>query len=208
MEAQGEADPPRPAETRPKSPDRVFKWVAAVAAACLIGFVVFVIVRGPTQPSSPGTAALKVPPPPTLASGTAAPAFSLQALGGGGAVTLSAFRGKPVIVNFFASWCRDCQSELGAMAAVARSNAGRVAVVGVDSNESSSSAAIRLLGAAGATYPVGVDANAKVATAYLVNALPVTYFLNAEGHVVGEALGPQTSTSLEHWAQRLEGAAQ
>ena len=179
--------------------------MAAVAAAALIGFVVFVIVHGPSHPGSPSTAALKVPPPPTLSSGTAAPAFSLPALGGGDAVTLSAFRGKPVIVNFFASWCRDCRGELDAVASVAKTNVGRLAVVGVDSNESSYGAAIRLLGEAKASYPVGVDANAKVATAYLVNALPITYFLNADGDVVGAALGPQSATSLEHWARLLEG---
>jgi cytochrome c biogenesis protein CcmG/thiol:disulfide interchange protein DsbE len=183
----------------------VFKRVAAVAGAALIGFVIFVIVHGPSQPGGPRTAALKVPPPPTLSSGTAAPAFSLPALGGGDAVTLGSFRGKPVMVNFFASWCTDCRGELQAVASVARANTGRLAVVGVDSNESSYSAAIRLLGEARASYPVGVDADAKVATAYLVNALPVTYFLNRDGDVVGAALGPQKTAALERWARRLEG---
>ena len=182
----------------------MFKWVAAGAGAVLIAFVVFVIVRGPSQPAEPGTAALKVPPPPTLKPGTTAPAFSLPALSGSDAVSLAAFRGKPVIVNFFASWCPDCRAELGAMATVARSSAGHVAVVGVDSNESSNAAAVRLLTAAHATYPVGLDPNAKVATQYLINALPVTYFVNADGNVVGAALGPQTFASLEHWVARLE----
>jgi hypothetical protein len=77
-------------------------------------------------------------------------------------------------------------------------------VVGVDTNESSNAAAVRLLRAARATYPVGLDPNAKVATQYLINALPVTYFVNAHGNVVGAALGPQTVASLEHWVARLE----
>jgi cytochrome c biogenesis protein CcmG/thiol:disulfide interchange protein DsbE len=119
-------------------------------------------------------------------------------------VSLAAFRGTPVIVNFFASWCPDCRAELDAMATVARSSAGRVAVVGVDSNESSNTAAIKLLTAAHATYPVGLDPSAKVATQYLVNALPVSYFVNADGHVVGAALGPQTVASLHRWVARLE----
>jgi cytochrome c biogenesis protein CcmG/thiol:disulfide interchange protein DsbE len=195
-----------PAAGRRRRPtDRAFKWVAAVAGGILLGFVVFVIVRGPSQPAGPGSAALKVPPPPTLKPGTTAPAFSLPALSGSDAVSLAAFRGTPVIVNFFASWCPDCRAELEAMATVARNSAGRVAVVGVDSNESSNSAAIRLLTAAGATYPVGIDPNATVATQYLINALPVSYFVNADGHVVGAALGPQTVASLQHWVARLEG---
>ena len=52
---------------------------------------------------------------------------------------------------------------------------------------------------------MAVDAQAKVASEYLVQALPVTYFLDASGQVVGAALGPQTVTTLEHWVSRLGG---
>jgi cytochrome c biogenesis protein CcmG/thiol:disulfide interchange protein DsbE len=108
-----------------------------------------------------------------------------------------------VILNFFASWCRDCRAELGAVARVARATSGRLTVVGVDSNETSTATAMQLLAAAGATYPVAVDAQAKVASEYLVQALPVSYFLNGSGQVVGAALGPQSVASLEHWVARL-----
>jgi len=186
-------------------PDRLFKWLALVAGACLVGFVVFVVVRGPSHAPSGGSAALKVAPPPVLAHGAPAPAFSLPALGGGTPVSLAAHRGRPVMVNFFASWCPDCRQELGAVATVARRTGGHVAVIGVDSNETSPAAAESLLAAAHATYPVAVDANASVATRYLVAALPVTYFVDAEGRVVGDALGPQTAASLQRWMARLEG---
>lgn len=190
--------------------DRVFKIVVAVGAACLIGFVVFVIVRGPSKPTTPGSAALASPPPATLKAGTLAPDFSLPALSGGDPVSLSSFRGTPVIVNFFASWCPDCRQELAAVASVAGANSANVHVVGVDSNESSDATAIKLLSQAHATYPVALDNSAKVATQYLVQALPVTYFLDAQGRVVGAALGPQTVPSLERWVHRLEksGAGQ
>jgi cytochrome c biogenesis protein CcmG/thiol:disulfide interchange protein DsbE len=197
---------PKPrAGRRLKGTDRVFKWVAAGAGVALVGFVVFVIVRGPSHPPEPGSAALESPPPPTLKPGTTAPAFSLPPLGGGDAVSLASYRGTPVIVNFFASWCPDCRAELDAVATVARGSAGHVAVIGVDSNESSDAAATQLLTAAHATYPVGLDKSAKVATRYLINALPVSYFVNADGQVVGAALGPQTVTSLQRWVARLEG---
>jgi cytochrome c biogenesis protein CcmG, thiol:disulfide interchange protein DsbE len=191
-------------ETPTRRPDRVFKRIALVSAACLVGFIVFVVARGPTHPAQVGSSALEAAPPSLLAPGTAAPAFSLPNLQGGDTVSLSAFRGKPVVVNFFASWCRDCRAELAAVATVARESTGRVGVLGVDSNDTSEAAADRLLSAADATYPVGVDAHATVATQYLVQALPVTYFLNATGHVVGAALGPQTVHSLERWVARLE----
>jgi cytochrome c biogenesis protein CcmG/thiol:disulfide interchange protein DsbE len=178
--------------------------VVAVAGACLIGFVVFVVVRGPAKPTTPSSAALATPPPATLHAGTTAPAFSLPALGGGAPVSLSSFRGAPVIVNFFASWCPDCRAELAAVASVAQASSGRVRVVGVDSNESSVATATRLLGEAHAAYPVALDNDAKVATQYLVQALPVTYFIDAQGRVVGAALGPQTVPKLDRWVHRLE----
>jgi peroxiredoxin len=184
-------------------PDRVFKWVAAVAAACLVGFLVFVIIRGSPHNVPIGTAALRAPPPPVLKAGETAPSFTLPDLRSGDPVSLSAFRGRPVIVNFFASWCPDCRDELGAVATVARRTTGRVAVVGVDSNESSDSAASNLLARAGATYPVAVDARATVATQYLVQALPVSYLVDASGRVVGAAIGPQSVSSIERWLARL-----
>jgi cytochrome c biogenesis protein CcmG, thiol:disulfide interchange protein DsbE len=183
----------------------VFKWIAAAAATCLVAFVIFVIVRGPSRAAPvPSSTALESAPPPVLKAGTLAPGFSLPPLAGTSPIALASFRGKPVIVNFFASWCRDCRAELGAMATVARAAEGRVAVVGVDSNESSQATATRLLAAAGATYPVAVDARATVASEYLVSALPVSYFVDAGGRVVGAALGPQTASSLQRWIARLD----
>ena len=200
---EGVTTPAVTPESTKSASDKPFKWIAAVAAACLVGFVVFVIVRGTPHPPTIGTAALKAPPPPVLKAGTMAPEFSLPDLHSGKPVSLSALRGKPVIVNFFASWCPDCRQELGAMATIAHMTKGQLAVVGVDSNETSAAAATRLLAAAGATYPVAVDAQATVASRYLVQALPVSYFLDASGKVVGAALGPQSVSALQRWEARL-----
>ena len=186
-------------------PDRVFKLIAVGAGACLLAFVVFVVVRGQSHGPPASSSRLESAPPSLLKSGTMGPSFTLPALNGGAPVTLAAFRGMPVMVNFFASWCRDCRQELAAVASVATANSGRVAVVGVDANETSAAAAEGLLAAAHATYPVASDPTAKVSSDYLVQALPVTYFLNARGQVVGSALGPQTVASLNRWVARLEG---
>ncbi|MGA2307131.1 MAG: TlpA disulfide reductase family protein [Acidimicrobiales bacterium] len=192
---------------RPGSSDRTFKRIALVAGLCLIGFIVFVAVRAPAKAGrSLGIAALKAAPPPVLHAGTAAPAFSLPRLGGGTPVSLASFRGSPVIVNFFASWCPDCRSELATIGSVAAQNSGRVAVIGVDSNDGNGAAAAKLLTAAHASYPVGVDTSASVASKYLLTALPVTYFVNADGRIVGSALGPQSASSLSRWVGRLTGS--
>jgi thiol-disulfide isomerase/thioredoxin len=195
---------PGTVERRSRPSDRVFKVIALVGSLCLIGFIVFVAVRAPAKSAHTlGIASLESPPPAVLHAGTTAPAFSLPRLGGGAAVTLTSLRGTPVIVNFFASWCPHCRSELAALGTVATHSIGRVAVVGVDSNDGTGATAQKLLVAAHATYPVGVDTGAHVASAYLLQALPVTYFLNAQGQVVGSALGAQTVADLQRWVARL-----
>jgi thiol-disulfide isomerase/thioredoxin len=193
---------------RSVSSDRTFKLVALLAGLCLIGFIAYVAVRAPAKNGrSLGVAALETAPPPVLHPGTAAPSFSLPRLGGGAPVVLSSLRGSPVIVNFFASWCPDCRSELAAIGTVADQSVGRVAVVGIDSNDGNGAAAAKLLAAAHATYPVGVDTSAKVASEYLLTALPVSYFVSADGRILGSALGPQSVASLRRWVVRLSGSS-
>jgi peroxiredoxin len=183
--------------------ERVWKALAALAALVLVGFIVYVV----TRPHHARPAAFPTSPPATLATGSPAPAFVLPRLGGGQPVSLVGSRGTPAIVNFFASWCRNCQAELSAFAALSAQMTGRVAIIGIDSNDSNTATAKSLLAKANATYPVGVDSTAKVATSYLLNALPVTYFLDASGRVVHVGFGAQRLATLDHWAAVLTGQA-
>jgi thiol-disulfide isomerase/thioredoxin len=191
-------------ETAPaKRGEAIWKWLAALAALLLIGFIVYVA----TRPHSQRPAAYPVTPPATLPIGSQAPAFDLPRLGGGPTVSLASSRGEPTVVNFFASWCQNCQAEVSAFAALSAHLPGRVAIVGVDSNDSDGQAAQTLLAGAKATYPVAVDSDASVATSYLLDALPVTYFLDADGRVVHAAFGAQSLASLRHWATVLTSKA-
>jgi thiol-disulfide isomerase/thioredoxin len=200
--------PPSAAVTSAPSPrrdsERIWKIAAGLAALILVTFIVYVAARphhARTAVSFPESA------PAQLAVGSSAPAFSLPRLGGGPAVVLADNRGSPTVVNFFASWCKDCQAELSAFGTLEAQTAGRVAIVGVDSNDTDTTLARSLLATATATYPVGVDHDASVATAYLLSALPVTYFLDARGNVVHVAFGAQTVASLDHWVDQLTGTA-
>ena len=186
-----------------RNDDRIWMAVAAVAGLFLVGFILFVV----TRPHHPKPVSYPVAPPAALAVGSVAPDFTLPRLGGGAAISLSGARGTPTIVNFFASWCRNCQAELAAFAQVSARAGGKLAVIGVDSNDADTAKAQSLLAGAGATYPVAVDGAAKVATTYLLAALPVTYFLDAQGRVVHAAFGTQTLTSLNHWADALTARA-
>ena len=197
---------PGVAEHPKRSQDRLFKWVAAVGAACLIGFVVFVITRvvlasGERRLCSPGVGATAGPPCRHSGPGLLAPAAagdqSCRAVG------LPGQAGDRQLLRLVVPRLPGRTPRDGSYCP---GDHGSPDVVGVDSNETSTAKARQLLAAAGATYPVASDAEAKVASQYLVQALPVTYFLNGSGQVVGAALGPQRVSSLEHWVSRL-GAA-
>jgi cytochrome c biogenesis protein CcmG/thiol:disulfide interchange protein DsbE len=130
--------------------------------------------------------------------------FSLPRLGHPGAtVSLAAYAGRPVIVNFFASWCSPCQHETPLIARFYAAQHGRVIVLGIDANDEPAPA-LRFLHKMGVRYPVGSDPlPAAVTTSYGVLALPQTFFLNASHHVVSHVVGPVTSKELASWVARV-----
>jgi peroxiredoxin len=197
-----------------RTADRSFTVAGMVAGLFLVGFVTYVAVSssgghgGTGDPGGISTGATFPPesPPPSLAVGATAPGFSLPRLGGGPPVALTSYAGTGVIVSFFASWCSHCRAELSAFAEVAHQQGGRVAVVGVDTSDTSAAEAARLLAAVHAGYPVGVDSAARVATQYKLDALPATYFIDRQGRVVGTAFGQLDVAQLDRWVGRLAPA--
>ena len=129
------------------------------------------------------------------ASNRAAPAFTLAALGEPGRqVSLSQYAGQPVIVNFWASWCEPCQQETPLLARW-HAQHGRVVLLGLDENDATVSA-LGFAHAKGVTYPLAFDPVMSAATAYGVNALPQTFFLNARHQIVAQVAGAVTSAEL------------
>jgi cytochrome c biogenesis protein CcmG/thiol:disulfide interchange protein DsbE len=125
--------------------------------------------------------------------------FSLGKLGHPSAqVSLSGYAGRPVIVNFFASWCGPCKQETPLLAQFYRSHHGKVVILGIDDNDQTSKA-IAFLHEHGADYPVGSDPQASIATLYGVIALPQTFFLNARHEIVHHVVGKLTTKELDSW---------
>lgn len=194
-----EAGPP-PFRARPGRPnDRIWKLGSLAAALALVAVVAFAMRSAPASKTFHFPAAT----PNALAAGTLAPEFSLPPLGGGPPLRLAQYLATPVVVNFFASWCSNCQPELSALAALAREPRTGVTVLGVDSDDQRPSVAQAMLATAHATYPVVLDPKAQLSTQYLVTALPATYFIGRDGRVVGAAFGPQSTSQLSSWVKRL-----
>jgi cytochrome c biogenesis protein CcmG/thiol:disulfide interchange protein DsbE len=145
------------------------------------------------KPASSGTSATSV----VYSHPVAAPAFTLPALAAAsaaaGPVSLAQYQGRPLIVNFFASWCKPCQQETPLLARYYKAHS--VTIIGVDGNDTTANATA-FVKAKGVTYAVGVDPQLATASAYNVNAFPQTFFLNARHQIVYQVFGAVTQADL------------
>lgn len=185
--------------------------LAGVATAAL-GLVVVVLLlpvepgqaRGPAPPSSPvpspaATERLRASPTATTSptgSGTTigidigelAPDFALWSLDGR-TIHLSDFRGHPVWINFWASWCPPCRDEMPRLQGVfLRHEADGLVILGVAVKDAPADARA-FVKEVGVTYPIVLDEPGQVADRYGAVALPVQYWLDRDGIVRGWAFG-------------------
>jgi cytochrome c biogenesis protein CcmG, thiol:disulfide interchange protein DsbE len=129
-----------------------------------------------------------------VGSGRRAPSLPTTALAGT-PVTLSSTRGRPALVDFFASWCEPCVGEAPTLERVARALRGRATVVAVDWSDSRRYA-LQFIAHFRWTFPVVSDPNGVSGNAYGIEGLPTAFVLNTRGQIVRRMLGPQTTTTL------------
>lgn len=126
------------------------------------------------------------------AVGVAAPDFVLQEAGTGRAVRLSDLRGRPVVLNFWATWCTPCRSEMPAFQQTylerGASGSNDLVILGVDFKESNDQVAY-FQKQLGLTFPLVLDREGDVAAHYGAQALPATYFIDRNGIVRSMSLG-------------------
>jgi cytochrome c biogenesis protein CcmG/thiol:disulfide interchange protein DsbE len=127
--------------------------------------------------------------------GRAAPNFTLPQLDGS-PVTLTKLRGQVVVINFWASWCTECEVEQAALdQAWQQFQDSGVVVIGVNF-EDSTGAARDYVRAKDVTYPVVEDAGSKAALAYGLRGVPETFVVNRSGRIVSHVIGPVSGAAL------------
>lgn len=116
------------------------------------------------------------------------PAFLVNDLGGG-MVSTADFRGKVVIVNFWATWCPPCREEIPEMIELANRYKGRLEIVGVSMDDSPAQDVARFAHEMGINYPVVMGSNSIDEEYGGVPALPTSYIVNRDGRVVQKHVG-------------------
>jgi thiol-disulfide isomerase/thioredoxin len=138
---------------------------------------------------------------------TSATAWRLPRLTGTGTVALADFRGKPVVVNFFASWCTPCRSELPIFHDISQRLGGGVAFVGVDSEENGDGLALaRQTGIT--SWPLARDVGGSQMSGLreaveATPGMPVTAFYDRNGMLRDARLGAMSSDALAAELQQL-----
>jgi cytochrome c biogenesis protein CcmG, thiol:disulfide interchange protein DsbE len=159
---------------------RLVAQAAAVAVVvALFGLLAWKVTQGESEVTA------------ELADGgtPAAPEFTLERLDGEGDLSLESLRGKPVVLNFWASWCGPCKDEAPLLEEASKRWAGKVAFVGVDVKDFRGDAR-KFLERYGVTYPNVYDGKGSTIGRYGVTGYPETYFIDAEGRVRYRIAGP------------------
>ena len=119
--------------------------------------------------------------------GKPAPAFQLEDLSGR-VVTLADFRGKPVVVNFWATWCVPCRKETPDLVDLQREWGASAQIVGVNYSESAETAGA-FANEFSINYVIALDRTGEVTGSYKLTGLPETFFLDQQGLVRDHRIG-------------------
>jgi len=163
--------------------NRTVLLVGGVVTAALVGVLFIGLGKDPAAIQSP-------------LIGKAAPTFALRQVGTQNTIDVSQFRGKPVVVNFWATWCVPCWDEHPVLQATARALQPDVQFLGVVFQDEESKIQ-NFLSQRGSSYPTVVDEAGKTAIAYGVGGVPETFFLDKNGVIVAKYVGPMSSADIE-----------
>jgi peroxiredoxin len=163
--------------------------IALALGVAALSLVVAVVAYGALHKSSlknPEDSLTTAIPPKAMRG--PAPQFSGQTITGG-RVSLAQFRGRPLVVTFFASWCPPCKQDAPRIAALARRYGSRINVVGIDGGDTRTGAH-KFLARYGWRFPILWDPDNNQYAAFGVAAQPTTFVIDSQGKMVERFLGP------------------
>lgn len=134
---------------------------------------------------------------PAPVAGHPAPEFELVNLKGE-IVRLSDFKGKPVILNFWATWCGPCRAEFPEFQAAAVDNADDLVIIGINNTSTDNPNEVpKFVEEMGVTFPIVLDEDRTALEAYKVLGLPTTIFIDSNGIVNEVFTGPLNKSYIE-----------
>jgi len=132
-----------------------------------------------------------------LVVGRPSPQFELERLEGG-RLTLGEFRGRPLIINFWASWCAPCRTEMPDLIDAWHKNSGALEILAVNlTDQEKRKDVTRFVADFGVPFPVVLDVRGKVRELYSLVLLPTTVFVDSAGTVRTIHSGPLSTAALE-----------
>ena len=168
--------------------NRTVLFVGLLIAAILVAILFLGLGKDPSEIRSP-------------LIGKAAPSFALREVGTGRTVDVTQFKGKPMVINFWATWCAPCWEEHPVLVANARMLQPDVQFLGVVFQDKEDKI-LGFLNERGTSYPTVVDEAGKTAIAYGVGGVPETFFLDANGVIRAKYAGPMSPDILRENLQK------
>jgi cytochrome c biogenesis protein CcmG, thiol:disulfide interchange protein DsbE len=169
--------------------NRTVLLIGVAIAAALIGVLFMGLGKNPAEIRTP-------------LIGKVAPGFALRDVSTGETVDLTQYRGKPVVLNFWATWCGPCWEEHPVLVANARRLQPGVQFLGVVFQDDEKKI-LTFLEQRGSGYPTVVDDRGKTAIAYGIGGIPETYFIDAAGVIRAKYNGPMSTEILQENLQKV-----
>ncbi len=167
-------------------------WGLLIGLVLVLGGVWILAWR---QTPQAGTDASALEPAPV--AGHPAPDFTLKTLSGE-TVRLSDFKGRPVLVNFWASWCGPCRAEFPDFQRAYVDNADRLVIIGVNHTTADQpDVAADFVREMGVTFPIVLDETGETVKTYRVLGLPTTVFIDRNGIINEVFTGPINQAYIE-----------
>lgn len=173
-----------------------FAWSVLFLGVALLGGAWIVISKSPPEANTGVTDLTQAP-----IAGYLAPQFSLQTTLGE-SITLAEYNGKPVVLNFWASWCPPCRAEIPHFQAVSKKYNGQAVILGIDQGEPASIVS-DFANAMGVSYPLLLDTDSSANRLYGVTALPTTIFIDRDGVISEVYTGIANQAILEDRIEQL-----